>query len=49
MSDFKFLYWDEDGEENEEEIRRMEIIMRNGNSGVHYDIYEDDEYEDPES
>ena len=48
MSDFKFLYWDEDGVEDEEAIRRMEIIMRNGNSGVHYDIYDDDD-EDSES
>ena len=48
MSDYKFLYWDDPGDsqedvDNQEAIKRMEIIMRNGNSGVHYDIYEDDE------
>lgn len=39
--DYKFLYWD-DSEENDEEKeaeKRMQIIMRNGNSGEHYFDY----------
>ena len=69
-SDFKFLYWDDLGDsqeevdnqscakhqreiddserEEEEAERRMQIIMRNGNSGEHYEIYDDGELEDIE-
>jgi hypothetical protein len=59
--DYKFLYWD-DSEENDEEKeaeKRMQIIMRNGNSGEHYfdyfnnhpssaDVWDDGEEEDIE-
>lgn len=77
MSEFRFLYWDDlgdsqeevdnqnrelpaeafcanhqrevdDSEKEEEQERRMMIIMRNGNSGEHYDIYDDGEIEDIE-
>lgn len=44
--DMHFLYWDDLGDSQEhvdmqeaEAIRRMEIIMRNGNSGEHYFDY----------
>jgi hypothetical protein len=59
--DYKFLYWD-DSEENDEEKeaeKRMQIIMRNGNSGEHYfdyfkehpssaEVWDDDEEQDVE-
>lgn len=55
--DFKFLYWDDPEEQpkkpsenTDDELReeyRMWVIMRNGNSGEHYDIYDDTE-EDPD-
>jgi len=38
----------DDSEKEEEGEHRMMIIMRNGNSGEHYDIYDDGEIEDVE-
>jgi len=35
-------------EEEDDAERRMMIIMRNGNEGLHYEIYDDDEYQDVE-
>lgn len=64
--DMRFLYWDDLGDSQEhvdkqeaEAIKRMEIIMRNGNSGEHYfdyfnnhsasaDIWDDEEERDIE-
>jgi len=37
---------DDSEREEEEAKRRMQIIMRNGNSGEHYDIWDDGESED---
>jgi hypothetical protein len=83
MSEYRFLYWDDLGDsqdevdrqkkscanhqrelddsekEEEEAVRRMQIIMRNGNSGEHYfdyfknhpssaNHYDDGEYDDIE-
>ena len=59
--DYKFLYWD-DSDENDEEKeaeKRMQIIMRNGNSGEHYfdyfnnhpssaEVWDDEEEQDVE-
>jgi hypothetical protein len=64
MSEFRFLYWDDLGDSQEEvdnqkrelpaeafcanHQREVDDIMRNGNSGEHYDIYDDNEMEDVE-
>jgi len=37
---------DDSEREEEDAERRMQIIMRNGNSGEHYDIWDDGESED---
>ena len=39
---------DDSEREEEEAERRMQIIMRNGNSGEHYELYDDGELEDIE-
>jgi len=46
--DYKFLYWDDFEDSKDEAEKRMQIIMRNGNSGEHYDIYDDGEEQDVE-
>ena len=46
--DYKFLYWDDFEDSEDEAKKRMQIIMRNGNSDEHYDIYDDEEEQDVE-
>jgi len=66
MSEYRFLYWDDLGDSQDEvdnqksscanhqrevddsEREEQEAIMRNGNSGEHYDIYDDGEKDDIE-
>jgi hypothetical protein len=46
--DYKFLYWDDFEDSEDEAKKRMQIIMRNSNSDEHYDIYDDEEEQDVE-
>lgn len=48
LSSNRQIQVDDSEKEEQEAIRRMQIIMRNGNSGEHYDIYDDGELEDVE-
>lgn len=43
--EYVFLYWDDPGDSQKHvDNQEHEAIKRNGNSGIHYDIYEDDEH-----